>query len=81
MSCENDFDPCEELKKINELIINRAQSDIVEYTIAGRTVKKDDMRNLLRLRDVLKTECDNQKAAAKIAGGEGNPRKIKVRFM
>ena len=81
MSCQKDtFDPCEQLKQLNSIIANRAQSDVLAYEIGGVRVRKDDVRSLLQLRQTLTAECNRAKAAAKVAAGLGNPNKIKVRF-
>lgn len=52
----------------------------VEYTIAGRSLKKEPMSALLALRTQLRIDVHREKAAQAMRNGLGNPGKTLVRF-
>jgi hypothetical protein len=52
----------------------------LEYSIGNRQLKKEPIAELIKLQDRLKTEINRQRAAQRIANGQGNPGKVMVRF-
>lgn len=50
------------------------------YTVGTRQYMRADIPDLLVLRDRYRNEVANEDAAAKVAGGEMNPRNIGLRF-
>lgn len=68
------------LDAIEAVLENRATKDQEEYAIAGRSLKRTPIKDLLVLRDTYKTELANAEEAAKLAAGLGNARYIGVRF-
>lgn len=68
------------LSAIEAVLEGRITADVEAYSIAGRQITKIPMAELLTLRDKYKAEVNSEAAAASIAAGTGNPRKIKVRF-
>jgi len=68
------------LAAIEAVLEGRITADVEAYTIAGRQITKIPIEQLLVLRDRYKSEVAAETAAAAIADGDGNPRKIKVRF-
>jgi hypothetical protein len=65
---------------ITAVIEGRATKDQEEYSIAGRSLKRTPIEDLLVLRDRYFTEVQNEEAAAGISAGQGNPRNFGVRF-
>lgn len=68
------------LAAIESVLEGRITADVEAYTIAGRQITKIPIADLLVLRDRYQAEVNSEAAAAAIAEGTGNPRKIKVRF-
>ena len=56
-------------------------ANIAEYTLPdGRRVRKQDLSELVRLRDRYRREVQSEQVAADVAAGMGNKRKVVVRF-
>lgn len=53
---------------------------VKQYTIAGRSLTKYDLADLLALESKLKAEVKREQAAALAANGLGNPHNLFVRF-
>ena len=68
------------INAIETVISGRITSDVENYSIAGRQITKIPLTELLVIRDRLKRELSNMKAAQSVAAGLGNPRKILTRF-
>jgi len=68
------------LANVQAVIEGRATSDQQAYTIAGRSLQKMPIADLLMLRDRYKSELRSLQAAANIAAGLGSGRKIRFRF-
>lgn len=68
------------LDAIEAVIEGRATSDHLSYTIAGRSITKIPVEELLKLRDKYKAEYQRELDAERIANGEGLGRKVLVRF-
>lgn len=72
---ERDYDA------IKSEISNRISGGVTsEYTIGNRHLKREPVAELLKLRDRLGAEINRQRAAQRIANGQGNPGKVMVRF-
>lgn len=52
----------------------------LEYSIGSRNLKKEPIAALMALQDRLQMTVNRQKAAQRIANGQGNPGKVLVRF-
>jgi hypothetical protein len=50
------------------------------YTIGSRSMTKQDLPEILKLRDQYRAEVANEDAAAKVASGLPNPRNVGIRF-
>ena len=62
-------------------ITQLTEANIAEYTLPdGRRVRKQDLPELVRLRDKFRREVQSEQAAAAVASGLPNPRKVVVRF-
>lgn len=68
------------LDAIEAVLEGRASKDQEEYAIAGRSLKRTPIEQLLVLRDRYRTEVANGDAAAAVASGLPNPRMSGVRF-
>lgn len=68
------------LDAIEAVIEGRATSDHLSYTIAGRSITKMSVEELLKLRDRYKAEYQREVDAERIANGEGLGRKVLTRF-
>ena len=53
---------------------------VKQYTIGSRSMTKQDIPELLTLRDRYRAEVANEDAAAKVAAGLPNPRNVGIRF-
>jgi len=53
---------------------------VKQYTIGSRSMTKQDIPELLTLRDRYRAEVANEEAAAKVAAGMANPRSVGIRF-
>jgi hypothetical protein len=68
------------LGAIEAVLEGRATKDQEEYTIEGRSLKRTPIKDLLVLRDTYRTEVRTEDAAAAVAAGLPNPRRVGVRF-
>jgi hypothetical protein len=53
---------------------------VKEYTIGTRSLTRNDMKDILDMRDKYRAEVANEEAIARIAAGGSNPRNIGIRF-
>lgn len=68
------------LDAIEAVIENRASSAVAEYQIAGRQLKNIPVADLLALRDKYRAEVKREDAAAAVAAGLPDSRRVYVRF-
>jgi len=68
------------LDNIEAVIEGRATSATLEYQIAGRSMKYIPMAELLTLRDKYRAEVKGEEAAAAVAAGLADKRRVYVRF-
>lgn len=68
------------LEAVEAVIEGRASSAVLEYEIAGRRLKNIPVAELLSLRDRYRTEVTREEAAATVAAGGVDRRRIMVRF-
>lgn len=68
------------LDAIKAVLENRATKDQEEYTIAGRSLKRTPVEQLVALRDRYEREVASEKAAANLANGLGNHPNVLVRL-
>ena len=68
------------ISNIEAVITGRISSDVESYLIAGRSITKIPATELLTIRDKLKIELSNLKAAERIKNGLDSKRTIRVRF-
>lgn len=69
------------LDAIEAVIEGRATQDQQSYQIAGRSLSRTPIPDLMKLRATYKSEYDNELATANIAAGLGTGRKIFTRFI
>lgn len=69
------------LDAIEAVLENRATLDQMAYQIAGRSLSRTPLPDLIKLRALYKDEYEGEQAAAKIAAGLGSGRKIMTRFI
>jgi hypothetical protein len=68
------------ITNIETVLSGRITSDLETYTIAGRSITKIPVSELLTIRSQLKVEYASLTAAESVAAGTGNPNKVRVRF-
>ena len=68
------------LEAIEAVIEGRASSSTLEYSIAGRSLKHIPAADLLALRDRYRAEVKREDAAAAVAAGLPDQRRVYVRF-
>lgn len=68
------------LAAIEAVIEARASKDQEEYSIAGRSLKRTPLPDLLVLKDRYTAAVNSEIAAERIAKGLGDPRRVGVRF-
>lgn len=68
------------LDAIEAVLEQRATTDQMQMSIAGRSLTRMQVADLLVLRDRYRAEVGSEDAAAKLAAGQKNPRFIGVRF-
>ena len=68
------------LSKIESLLQGKADSDVAEYEVGGRSLKKLSWSELKMARNDYKAEVAREKAAEDIANGRKGPSTIQVRF-
>ena len=69
------------ISNIELVITGRITADVESYSIAGRQITKIPISELFSLKDRLKSELENLKAAQRIEDGEPSKRKILIRFI
>lgn len=65
---------------IESVLEGRASSDVESYSIAGRSITKIPISELLTLRAKYKAEVEAQEAAENVSLGLGSGKKIVTRF-
>jgi hypothetical protein len=68
------------LEAIEAVIEGRASQDVLEYQIAGRSLKRIPVADLLMLRDRYRAEVAREDAANRVALGLPDRRRVFVRF-
>ena len=68
------------LDKIESILENRADADVSSYSIAGRSLNKLTVEELLRWRDYYRAEYKQEVAEFRIGNNEGSGRVVKVLF-
>jgi hypothetical protein len=63
-----------------EAMLEGRTSDVINYSIGGRSVVKMSPEELIKWRSFYKTEYEREKEAESIAKGLDSPRRIGVRF-
>lgn len=66
--------------KIESLLSGRADSDVADYTIAGRSLTKLSFKELTEARDYYKREHQKEVAAERIRKGQSTGTTVQVRF-
>jgi len=68
------------LRKVESLLEGRADKDVSSYSIAGRSITKMSVTELLEWRNFYKREAAQNKRKNDIANGRQTNSTIKVRF-
>lgn len=68
------------LANVQAMIRGTATSGVRRYRIAGRELERYDIAQLIELESKLKSEVQREQAAAAMAAGRPNPRKLQVRL-
>lgn len=68
------------LDKIDSILLGRADADVSSYSIAGRSLSKIPVTELIQWRDHYAREVVREQQAERIAAGLGTGRKIVTRF-
>jgi hypothetical protein len=68
------------LDKIESILSGRADADVSSYSIAGRSLSKIPIPELISWRDSYKRDVVKEQQAERIAAGIGSGRKVTVRF-
>lgn len=68
------------IAKIESLLSGKADSDVDNYTINGRSLKKLSFKELLDARDYYRKEYQRQVIAERIRKGQGTGATVQVRF-
>lgn len=68
------------LQKINSLLQGKADSDVAEYEVGGRSLKKLGFMELVKARDYYRAEVLREQNAEDVKAGRQGPSTIKVRF-
>ena len=68
------------LTKIESLLEGRADSDVANYAIQGRSLTKLSIDDLVKWRDYYQSEVNNQKRLEEIKLGRKTSATVKVRF-
>jgi len=63
-----------------EAAIEAFSFGVKQYTIGNRSMTKQDMPEIITMRDRYRAEVASEDAAAKMASGLGNPRNVGIRF-
>lgn len=68
------------LDKIDSILLGRADADVSSYSIAGRSLSKIPVTELIQWRDHYARDVVREQQAERIAAGLGTGRKIVTRF-
>ena len=68
------------LDAIEALLEGKATDDVDEYSINGRSLKKIPVAELIKWRDLYRSEYKSEQTAENIRRGLASPRKVMVRF-
>ena len=68
------------LDKIESVLENRADADVMSYSIAGRSLAKMSPQELVEWRDYYRREYNKEIKKERIKNGEGSGNLIKARF-
>lgn len=68
------------LDALNATLANKATKDQLSYSIAGRSISRMSLAEVLDARDRIKAEYERLQAEEKLAAGMGTGRKILTRF-
>lgn len=69
------------LDKINSLLLGRADSDVSNYSVAGRSLTKMTFAELVEARDYFRGEVLRESRAEAAAAGKPTGNTVKVRFI
>ena len=69
------------LEQVEDLLQGKFVNDVASYSIAGRSLTKMSIDQLLDARNQLRAEVAKEKRQEDIKNGRGNRSKIKVRFL
>ena len=69
------------LDKIESILENRADADVSSYSIAGRSLNKLTVEELLRWRDYYRAEYKQEVAEFRIGNNEGSGRVVKLPWL
>lgn len=69
------------LDAIEAVLENRASKDQESYTIAGRSLNRTPLEDLISLRDKYKSEVIQQQRADRVARGLGTSATVRTRFI
>lgn len=67
--------------KIESLLSGKADKDVASYSIAGRSIAKMSITDLIQWRDYYRKELAKEHREAAIAAGRSTPAKIRTRFV
>jgi len=68
------------VSKIQSILEGKADSDVSNYSIAGRSLTKMTFEELISARDVYRREIQQEKVKARIKRGKPSGSTVKVRF-
>jgi hypothetical protein len=68
------------VEKIQSILEGKADSDVSNYSIAGRSLTKMTFEELISARDVYRRELQQQKVKERIRRGKASGSTVKVRF-
>jgi len=68
------------VEKIQLILEGKADSDVSNYSIAGRSLTKMTFEELISARDVYRRELQQQKVKERIRRGKASGSTVKVRF-
>lgn len=69
------------LTKIETMLEGKADSDVANYSINGRSLTKLSVSELIEWRDYYRAEVTKQKRMEQIKLGRRTPASVKVRFI
>jgi hypothetical protein len=69
------------LAKIKSLLEGKADADVANYSIAGRSLTKLSFDELIKARDYYQEEYNKEVRAQRISKGQPTGATVKVRFL